>query len=48
MERDGWRRQVCASMQHLQIHHFKFRGQSGGEEEQNLIAPCAQVTPSCI
>jgi len=41
LERDGWRCQFCGSMQHLQVHHFKFRSRSGGDEEQNLIALCA-------
>jgi 5-methylcytosine-specific restriction endonuclease McrA len=29
-------------MQHLQVHHLKFRSQSGGDEEQNLITLCAE------
>jgi 5-methylcytosine-specific restriction endonuclease McrA len=33
-ERDGWRCQVCGSMQHLQVHHLKFRSQSGGDENR--------------
>ena len=41
LERDGWRCQVCGSMQHLQVHHLKFRSQSGGDEGQNLITLCA-------
>ena len=41
LERDGWRCQACSSMQHLQVHHLKFRSQSGGDEEQNLITLCA-------
>jgi 5-methylcytosine-specific restriction endonuclease McrA len=41
LERDGWRCQVCGSMQRLQVHHLKLRSQSGGDEEQNLIALCA-------
>jgi 5-methylcytosine-specific restriction endonuclease McrA len=41
LERDSWRCQVCGSMQHLQVHHLKFRSQSGGDEEQNLITLCA-------
>ena len=24
LERDGWRCQVCGSMQHLQVHHLNF------------------------
>jgi 5-methylcytosine-specific restriction endonuclease McrA len=41
LERDGWRCQVCGSMQHLQVHHLKFRSQSGSDTEQNLITLCA-------
>ena len=40
LERDGWRCQVCGSMQNLQVHHLKFRSQSGGDVEQNLITLC--------
>jgi len=42
LERDGWRCQVCGSMQNLQVHHLKLRSQSGSDEEQNLITLCAQ------
>ena len=42
LERDGWRCQVCGSMQNLQVHHLKFRSQSGGDVEQNLITLCAE------
>jgi 5-methylcytosine-specific restriction endonuclease McrA len=42
LERDGWRCQICGSMQQLQVHHLKFRRQSGGDEEQNLITLCAE------
>lgn len=42
LERDDWRCQLCGSMQHLQVHHLKFRSQSGGDEEQNLITLCAE------
>ena len=41
LERDGWRCQVCGSMQHLQVHHLKFRSQAGSDVEQNLITLCA-------
>ena len=41
LERDGWRCQFCGSMQNLQVHHLKFRSQSGGDVEQNLITLCA-------
>ncbi len=42
LERDGWRCQVCGSMQHLQVHHLKFRSKSGDNVEQNLITLCAE------
>ena len=42
LERDGWRCQVCGSMQNLQVHHLKFRSQSGNDQEQNLITLCAE------
>ena len=42
LQRDGWRCQVCGNMQNLQVHHLKFRSQSGGDEEQNLITLCAE------
>jgi 5-methylcytosine-specific restriction endonuclease McrA len=41
LQRDGWRCQVCGSMQRLQVHHLKLRSQSGGDEEHNLITLCA-------
>ena len=42
LQRDGWRCQVCGSMQHLQVHHLKLRSQAGGDKEQNLITLCAE------
>ena len=42
LERDGWRCQVCGSMQNLQLHHLQFRSHSGSDEEQNLITLCAE------
>ena len=42
LERDGWRCQTCGSMQHLQVHHLKFRSHSGCDEEQNLITLCTE------
>ena len=41
LERDGWRCQLCGSMQHLQVHHIQPRSQSGSDAEQNLISLCA-------
>jgi 5-methylcytosine-specific restriction endonuclease McrA len=42
LERDGWRCQFCGSMQNLQVHHLKFRSQSGDDMEQNLITLCPE------
>ncbi len=42
LERDGWRCQVCGSMQNLQVHHLKLRSQSGSDVEQNLITLCTE------
>jgi 5-methylcytosine-specific restriction endonuclease McrA len=42
LERDGWRCQVCGSMQRLQVHHLKLRSQSGADAEHNLITLCAE------
>ena len=42
LQRDGWRCQVCGSMQNLQVHHLQFRSQSGSDLENNLIALCKQ------
>ena len=41
LERDGWRCQICGSMQHLQVHHLKFRSHSGDDLEENLFTLCA-------
>ncbi len=41
LERDAWRCQICGGMQNLQVHHLKFRSQSGTDEAQNLITLCA-------
>jgi 5-methylcytosine-specific restriction endonuclease McrA len=40
LERDGWRCQACGRMQHLQVHHLKFRSHSGSDVEQNLVTLC--------
>jgi len=42
LSRDGWRCQACGSMSHLEVHHRKFRSQSGDDSEQNLITLCAK------
>ena len=41
LQRDGWRCQVCGSMQNLQVHHMEFRSHSGDDSETNLITLCA-------
>jgi 5-methylcytosine-specific restriction endonuclease McrA len=42
LRRDGWRCQVCGSMQNLEVHHLRFRSHGGDDSEQNLITLCAQ------
>jgi 5-methylcytosine-specific restriction endonuclease McrA len=42
LARDGWRCQICGSMQNLQAHHLKFRSQPGDDVEQNLITLCTE------
>jgi hypothetical protein len=39
LEEDGWRCQECGSMEGLEIHHIKRRGQLGGDMMHNLITP---------
>jgi ATP-dependent DNA helicase RecQ len=41
LRRDGWRCQSCGTMSNLEVHHRKFRSQSGDDSEQNLITLCA-------
>jgi len=41
LDRDGSPCQTCGSVQHLQVHHLKFRSHLGGDVEQNLITLCA-------
>jgi 5-methylcytosine-specific restriction endonuclease McrA len=41
LQRDGWRCQVCGSMRNLEVHHVKFRSQSGSDAQENLITLCA-------
>jgi 5-methylcytosine-specific restriction endonuclease McrA len=38
LRRDGFRCQVCGSMKNLQVHHKKFRSQSGDDSDENLIS----------
>jgi 5-methylcytosine-specific restriction endonuclease McrA len=40
LERDGWRCQVCGSMQSLHVHHKQFRNHSGDDSQDNLISLC--------
>lgn len=42
LQRDGWRCQMCGSMQRLEVHHVQFRSHSGSDSEQNLITLCAE------
>lgn len=39
--RDGWRCQKCGTMANLEVHHKRFRSQSGQDYEENLITLCA-------
>jgi 5-methylcytosine-specific restriction endonuclease McrA len=40
LRRDGWRCQSCGTMSNLEVHHKRFRSQSGDDSEQNLITLC--------
>jgi len=40
LRRDGWRCQSCGTMSNLEVHHQKFRSQSGEDSELNLITLC--------
>jgi 5-methylcytosine-specific restriction endonuclease McrA len=42
LRRDGWRCQSCGSLSNLEVHHQRFRSQSGQDSEQNLITLCTQ------
>ena len=42
LERDGWRCQICGSMQHLEVHHIQLRSRSGSDVERNLITLCTE------
>jgi 5-methylcytosine-specific restriction endonuclease McrA len=41
LRRDGGRCQSCGSMSNLEVHHQKFRSQSGPDSEENLITLCS-------
>jgi 5-methylcytosine-specific restriction endonuclease McrA len=38
--RDGWRCQNCGSLRNLEVHHKRFRSQSGDDSEFNVITLC--------
>jgi 5-methylcytosine-specific restriction endonuclease McrA len=40
LQRDGWRCQDCGAMTNLEVHHQRFRSQSGPDHEGNLITFC--------
>ena len=40
LERDGWRCQMCGTMNNLQVHHLQFRSRSGDDHKTNLITLC--------
>jgi len=42
LRRDGWRCQSCGTMSNLEVHHKRFRSQSGHDSEENLITLCAR------
>jgi 5-methylcytosine-specific restriction endonuclease McrA len=42
LRRDRWRCQSCGSLSNLEVHHQRFRSQSGHDSEQNLITLCTQ------
>jgi 5-methylcytosine-specific restriction endonuclease McrA len=41
LRRDGWRCQSCGTMSNLEVHHKRFRSQSGHDLEENLITLCS-------
>ena len=41
LRRDGWRCQSCGAMSNLEVHHKRFRSQSGDDSEENLITLCS-------
>jgi 5-methylcytosine-specific restriction endonuclease McrA len=40
LRRDGWRCQICGTMERLEVHHRKFRSKAGDDSEENLITLC--------
>jgi len=50
LKRDGWRCQMCGSLENLQVHHKKFRSRLGDDSAENLITLCVdchQATHTC-
>ena len=41
LERDGWRCQLCGSMEGVEVHHIQRRSQAGEDLEDNLITLCS-------
>ncbi|MBZ5672136.1 MAG: HNH endonuclease [Acidobacteriia bacterium] len=41
LERDGWRRRKCGSLENLQVHHKIKRSQQGNDALENLVTLCA-------
>lgn len=42
LKRDGWRCQLCGTLQNLHVHHLKSRARLGDDAIQNLITLCAK------
>ena len=42
LRRDSWRCQSCGTMSNLEVHHKKFRSQSGHDTEENLLTLCSK------
>ena len=40
LRRDGWRCQLCGSMQKLEVHHVMFRSHGGDDSDENLTTLC--------
>jgi 5-methylcytosine-specific restriction endonuclease McrA len=40
LRRDGWRCQSCGTMSNVEVHHQKFRSQSGADSGENLMTLC--------
>jgi 5-methylcytosine-specific restriction endonuclease McrA len=42
LTRDDWRCQSCGALQHLEVHHIRFRSGLGGDNRENLITLCTK------